>query len=68
MNLELKEEEASLVFRVLKNRLKTLRNEVRHSKDSEDRRYLKHKERLLNEVLNRFPELDERAHMKGFLV
>jgi|GEM_PF-6547224 len=55
VNLELKEEEASLVFRVLKNRLKIPGNEVCHTKARRPKR----KERLLNAVLDGFPEVDE---------
>ena len=66
MDLHLKDEEASLVLRVLRNRLNELRVEVRHNKDSEVREYLKHKEHILAAVLKKFPELDEEAHKKGF--
>jgi hypothetical protein len=66
MDLHLKEEEASLVLKVLRNRLSELRIEVRHNKDSEVREYLKHKEHILFRVLKKFPELDEDAHKKGF--
>jgi hypothetical protein len=66
MDLNLDEKEASLTFRILKNRLEELRTEVRHNKESEAREYLKHKERILNNVLAKFPEVDELAHKKGF--
>ena len=64
MDLHLKPEEASLVLRVLRNRLNDLRTEVRHDKDSEVRIYLKHKERILSGVLEKFPEPNEEAHRK----
>lgn len=64
MDLHLKPEEASLVLRVLRSRLNDLRTEVRHDKDSEVRNYLKHKERILSGVLEKFPEPDEEAHRK----
>lgn len=67
MDLHLEEMEASLVFKVLRNRLSELRQEVRHNKDMETRDYLKHKERILNRVIAKFPELDEQAHMRGFI-
>jgi hypothetical protein len=66
MQLLLSDQEASLLFRVVRNRLRELRVEVRHSRDSEARRYLRQKERLLNRILARFPEIDEHAHMVGF--
>ena len=62
MNLHLNEQEASLAYRILKNRMEELRVEVRHNKRSEDREYLKHKERILNRILEKFPDLDENAH------
>jgi hypothetical protein len=66
MELQLEEQEASLVFKILKNRLEELRTEVRHNKDSEGREYLKKKERILNRVLNKFPEIDKDAHKRSF--
>lgn len=68
MDLHLEDMEASLCVRVLKNRLEELRHEVRHNKNSEARDYLKHKERILNRIIEKFPELDEQAHMKGFII
>ncbi len=64
MELHLDEQEASLAYRVLKNRMEELRTEVRHVKHSEEREYLKHKERILNKILIKFPQLDEYAHQK----
>ncbi|HSL19332.1 MAG TPA: hypothetical protein VLB51_15615 [Methylomirabilota bacterium] len=67
MQLLLSDQESSLLLRVVRNRLQELRGEVHHSHDSEARRYLLHKERLLNNILDRFPEdMDEHAHMAGF--
>jgi hypothetical protein len=66
MDLHLKENEASLTFRILRNRLEELRTEVRHSKDSSTREYLKYKERILNNVLSKFSGVDEDAHKKDF--
>lgn len=66
MQLELEEQEAALVYRVLRNRHRELRQEVRHTHDAEARDYLLHKERILNRVLAKFPELDERAHMTAY--
>lgn len=68
MQLELEDQEASLLLRVVRNRLRDLRHEVRHTHDSEARGYLLHKERLLNRILDKFPELDEHAHRAGFEV
>lgn len=69
MELHLEEKEASLLFRVVKNRLAELRQEVRHDKNSASREYLKHKESILNAILSKFPAgLDEKAHMKGYTV
>lgn len=66
MDLHLDEKEAALAFRILRNRLDELRTEVRHNKDSEAREYLKYKERILNEILSKFPEVDEQAHKRSF--
>jgi len=68
MELHLEDEEASLLLRVIRNRRNEMRDEVRHSKDSEMREYLKHKERILNRILEKFPALDERAHMRGHIL
>lgn len=68
MQLALTDQEASLLLRVVRNRLRELRLEVRHDHDSASRDYLLHKERLLNRILDKFPEIDERAHMQGFEV
>jgi len=65
MELRLEVAEASLVYKVLRNRRDELRHEVRHATDSEGREYIKHKVRLLNRVLERFPELDLSAHMRS---
>jgi len=46
MELRLEEREASLLYRILKNRRDELRQEVRHNKDAETREYLKHKEKF----------------------
>jgi hypothetical protein len=67
MDLHLNEMEASLAFRILKNRLGELRTEVRHDKNSKERDYLKHKERILKGILDKFPEVDEAAHKEGFI-
>ena len=68
MDLNLEATEASLLLRILKHRLNEMRHEVRHTKDSESREYLKHKERILNRILDKYPEIDEKAHMKGYLI
>ena len=65
MDLHLEEQEASLAFKILKNRLGELRTEVRHNKDSLTRDYLKHKERILNKILEKFSDVDLEAHRKG---
>jgi len=66
MDLHLEEQEASLAFKILKNRLGELRTEVRHNKDSEGRAYLKHKERILNGIIEKFTDVQPDAHRKGF--
>jgi len=68
MEMHLEEKEPSLLRRVVKNRLEELRQEVRHDKNSESRAYLKHKENILNHILAKSPELDEKAHVKGYIV
>ncbi|MEW6756819.1 MAG: hypothetical protein AB1347_01245 [Acidobacteriota bacterium] len=67
MELRLETEEASLLLQVIRNRVEELRLEVRHCRDSEDRAYLKHKERLLNAILAKFPEVAEGAYRRGFI-
>lgn len=66
MRLELTEPQASLVFRILRNRMDELRVEVRHEHDSDARRYLKHKESLLRDVLQKLGDVDEHAHQVGY--
>ncbi len=66
MDLHLDEQETALAYRILKNRLGELRTEVRHNKSSDHRDYLKHKERILNNILAKFSDVDETAHKKGF--
>ena len=68
MELHLEEREASLLYRVLSNRRDELRTEVRHNKDTETREYLKHKERLINRILDKFTDFDKKAHMKGYII
>jgi hypothetical protein len=68
MQLNLTEQEASLLLRVVRNRLRELRVEVRHDHMMDSRAYLLHKERLLNRILDKFGEIDEHAHMEGFKI
>ena len=68
MQLDLTEQEASLLLRVVRNRLGELRVEVRHDRTMDSRAYLLHKERLLNRILDKFPEINEYAHMEEFKV
>lgn len=68
MDVHLEEKEASLLLRILRNRLTDLRHEVRHDKDSESREYLKHKERILNRIIAKFSEIDDKAHKQGFII
>ena len=68
MDLHLDEAEVSLVYRILKSRLEETRSEVHHDHDSESRGYMKHKERILTNVLGKFPaNVDETAHRRGIL-
>lgn len=66
MRIELEASEASLLFRVARNRLIEMKQEIRHSTDSESKEYLRHKKRILNRILDKFQGVDERAHMKGY--
>ena len=66
MKIELEAQEASLLFRVLNNRLKELRVEVRHTRDMPARDYLLHKERILNRILAQLSDIDPRAHQRAF--
>jgi len=68
MQLNLTDQEASLLLRVLRNRHEELRVEVRHDHSMRSRAYLLHKERLLRRILDKFPEIDEHAHIEGFEV
>ena len=68
MQLNLTEPEASLLLRVIRDRFGELRVEVRHDHNVDSRAYLLHKERLLKHILDKFPEIDEHAHMEGFEV
>jgi hypothetical protein len=67
MELHLEELEASLLLKILRNRLNELIVEIRHNKGSEARDYLKHKKRILTGIIDQFPEIDERAHMRGYV-
>ena len=67
MELQLEEQEASLLFRVVRNRHRELREEVRHNKNSEIRAYLQHKERILSRILAKFSAVDESAHKKEYI-
>ena len=61
MTLHLEKQEASLAFNILKSRMKDLRTEVRHDRDSVARDYLKKKERILKSILSKFsgtPEMN----------
>jgi len=66
MELVLEDDEASLLLRIVRNRRLELRQEIHHTKGTDAREYLQHKEHLLGRILAKFPELDETAHMKGF--
>lgn len=68
MQLNLTEQEAALLLRVVRNRLQEFRVEVRHDHTMDSRAYLLHKERLLNRILDKFPEVNEHAHMEGFKI
>jgi hypothetical protein len=59
MDLHLEKKEASLAFDILKSRMKELRTEIRHDKDSSVRDYLKDKERVLHNILVKFSGLDK---------
>jgi hypothetical protein len=67
MDLHLEPQEASLLVRVARARLTELRQELHHTKDAESREYLRHKERILQNIIAKFPTIDERAHMVGFV-
>jgi hypothetical protein len=67
MNLHLEKQEASLAFSILKNRLKELRTEVRHDRNSSARDYLKNKERILNNILSKFSGIRGENHRNNTL-
>lgn len=67
MDLHLDDVEVSLLYRILKNRLADMRSEIHHDHDSESRRYMKHKEMILTNILAKFPErVDDTMHRRGF--
>jgi len=69
MQLNLTDQEAALLMRVVRNRLGELRIEVRHDRTMDSRAYLLHKERLLNRIFGKFPkDINEHAHMEGYKV
>jgi hypothetical protein len=68
MQLNLTDAEASLLLRVVRNRHEELRVEVRHDHGAQSRAYLLHKERLLKRIIDKFPEINEHAHIEGFEV
>lgn len=59
MTIHLEKQEASLAFNILKSRMKDLRTEVRHDRDSVSRDYLKKRERMLKSILSKFSEMAE---------
>jgi DNA integrity scanning protein DisA with diadenylate cyclase activity len=65
MELHLEKKEASLAFRILENRVRELRTEVRHDKDSSVRDYLKNEERILKNILAKFSVLEEEKQLKS---
>ena len=64
MDIHLEKEEASLAFRIIKDRMEEIRTEVHHDKDSTARDYLKGKERILNHILEKFSVMEKEAHKK----
>lgn len=54
MDIHLEKQKAALAFSILKDRMKELRTEVRHDRNSSVRDYLKKKERILNNILAKF--------------
>ena len=67
MDLHLEKNEAFLAYRILKTRVEELRTEVRHNRDSSARAYLKNKERILKNILAKFPDMDEETTPKNNL-
>ena len=65
MDIHLEKQEAALALSILKNRMKELRTEVRHDKDSSVRYYLKQKERILNRILAKFSGPGEEIRISG---
>lgn len=61
MNLHLEKQEASLAFRIIKNRIDEIRTEIRHDKDSAARNYLKTRERILKSILRKMSGADREA-------
>ena len=66
MQLTLENHEASLMFRILKNRASELKREIDRHENSDEVKYLKHKETILGNLLAKLGDVDEFAHMKGF--
>ena len=66
MQLTLENHEASLMFRILKNRASELKREIARNEATNEVEYLKHKEAILSNLLVKLGDIDEFAHMKGF--
>lgn len=66
MELHLENQEASLFFNILRRRANEIHRENENNKDIKEGEYLKHKEQILKDLLGKFKNIDEKAHMRGF--
>ena len=66
MELHLENQEASLFFKVLRRRTSEIQREIVQNKDIKEVEYLKRKEQILKDLLGKFKNIDEKAHMRGY--
>ena len=66
MELHLENQEASLAFKILRRRANEIQREIEQNKDKNEVEYLKHKEQILKDLLSKFKDIDESAHMRGY--
>ena len=65
MELYLENHEASLAFRILRNRANELQREITQNQASNEIEYMKHKAQILSSILTKFSDVDDHAHMRG---
>ena len=66
MEIQLENQEASLAFKILSRRANEIQREIEQNKDINEVEYLRHKGQILKDLLGKFKDIDENAHMRGY--